>query len=254
MMKSPLQSMRTREVRCSGDFLKWMGFVCVCMGTASTAIFQNGILAQSGEALYDLLEPGKGMMGVASCAVALMLLSALAIPLYAKLLYEGWKHTSSVKNYFLRLGGIALLSEFAYDWAMRGKWLDMSVQNPVWSLLLALVMLEIFQRYGEGRSLGRILLKGAVLLAACLWAVLIQSYMGVLTILLVALFYFLRDHKKAMLWSGLALSLMQFPAPFGMLFVYWYDGKRGRAPRNLFYLLYPMQLVVFGILGRLIGG
>lgn len=251
-MESPLQKMRTKELRCSSDFLKWMGFVCVCMGTASTAIFQNGIFAQSGESLYDLLEPGKGMMGLASCAVALMLFSTLAIPLYAKLLYEGWKHTSNIKNYFLRLAGIALLSEVPYDWAMRGKWLDMSVQNPIWSLLLALVMLEIFRRYGDGQGVGRVLLKGVVLLAACLWAVLIQSYMGVLTILLIASFYFLSAHKKAMLWVGLLLSLMQFPAPFGMLFVYWYDGTRGKTPRNLFYLLYPMQLVLFGILGHVI--
>lgn len=251
-MKSPLQKMRTGTVRCSGDVLKWMGLLCVCMGTASTAVFQNGIFAQTGQSFYDLLEPGSGMMGIASVAMVLMLLSTMAIPLYAKLLYEGWKHTSSIRNYFLRLGGIALLSEFPYDWAMRGTWLDMSVQNPIWSLLLALVMLEIFQRYGEGRTVGRILLKGLVLVATCLWAALIQSNQGILTILLIAAFYFSGAHKKIALWLGLALSLIQFPAPFSMLFVHSYDGRRGRTPRSLFYVLYPLQLVLFGLLGRII--
>ena len=251
-MKSPLQMMRTREVRCSGDFLKWMGFLCICMGTASTAIFQNGILNVSGESLYDLLEPGRGMMGVASCAVVLMLLSAMAIPIYARLLYEGWKHTSSVKWYFLRLGGIALLSEAPYDWAMQGKWVDMSQQNPVWGLVLALVMLEIFRRYGEGKGTAKFLLKVLVLFAACLWALLIQSYMGVLTILLIASFYFLANHKKASFWVVLLLSCMQFPAPFGMLFAHWYDGSKPKAPSGLFYALYPLQLVVFGFIGQIL--
>ncbi len=253
-MKSPLQRMRTATIRCSSDVLKWMGFAFLCMGTASTAVFQNGFLASSDQSFYDMLEPGNGMMGVASCAMVLMLLSAMAIPLYAKLLYEGWKHTGSIRNYFLRLGGIALLSEFPYDWAMQGKWLDMTAQNPIWSLLLALVMLEIFRRYGEGRSVGHILLKAVVLLATCLWAVLIQSDKGVLTILLIAAFYFSGAHKKIALWLGLALSLIEFPAPFSMLFVHCYDGKRGRTPRGVFYVLYPLQLVLFGLLGRLVAG
>ena len=39
--------------------------------------------------------------------------------------------------------------------------------------------------------------------------------------------------------------------PFGLLTVYWYSGRPGRAPRRLFYALYPAQLLVFALLGWL---
>lgn len=240
-----------REIRCSADVLKWLGFACVCLGTFSTAVVQRAIIqldSHSTETLYAALEPGGNMMGWASLAVVTMLLSAVAIPVYAKLVYEGWLHTSNQKKYLTRLLVLALVSEVFYDWAMRGKLVDLSVQNPVWSLAIAVVMLSIFRQYDRS-----VPVKVLVCVAALAWTVLLQSYMGALTVLLVAGFYFLSKKKKG--WStayGAVLSLVQFPAPFGMFFVHWYDGRKGETPRKLFYILYPLQLLVFGLIAALI--
>ena len=255
MAPNPLMRRRGRTVRCSGDVLKWLGFLCVCMGTCSAAVLQRGIIHlqdYTSQSLYDILKPGGDMFGWASLAVGMSLLSALAIPIYAKLLYEGWKHTSNRRAYLLRLLGMAVLCEIPFDLAMSGAWLDITAQNPIWSLALAVVMLEIIRQYGEKPGAAGILIKLLVVIAACAWAMLLRSQMGVLVVLLAAVFHFLAARKGWTLLAGIALTLLQFPAPFGMLFVYWYDGTKGKAPRRLFYALYPLQLLAFALIAALV--
>lgn len=255
MARNPLMRKRAGTVRCSGDVLKWIGFVCVSMGTFSAAVLQRGVLhleEQTSQSLYDMIKPGGDMFGWASGAVILSLLSAVAIPLYAKLLYEGWKHTSNMRGYLMRLLGMAFLCEIPYDLAMSGRWMDLTDQNPIWTLAIALVMLEIIRQYGGRPGAVGPFIKVMAVVAALAWALLLRSQMGVLVVALVALFHFLEGKKGWTLAAGLALTLIQFPAPFGMLFVYWYDGTRGETPRKLFYLLYPAQLLVCALLASFV--
>lgn len=255
MAKNPLLRGRTGTVRCSGDVLKWLGFACVVMGTCSISVLQRGILhleEQNSQSLYDMIKPGGGMFAWASGAVVMSLLSAVAIPLYAKLLYEGWKHTSNMRAYLARLLGMAVLCEIPYDLAVSGRWMNMTDQNPIWALAIALIMLEIIRQYGTRPGALGVLLKVAVVVAALIWALLLCSQMGILLIALIALFYFLEGKKGWTLAAGLLLTLIQFPAPFGMLFVHWYDGQKGNTPRKLFYVLYPAQLLTCALLANLV--
>ena len=255
MERSPLLKRQAKTVRCSGDVLKWLGLACTLMGTVSIAVIQRGVLRlgeQTSQSLYDMIKPGGDMFGWASLAVALSLFSAVAVPLYAKLLYEGWKHTSNWMAYLARLLGLAAVCEIPYDLAVNGKWMDMSGQSPVWTLAVALIMLEIFRQYGSRPGAAGGLIKAAVAVAALAWALLLRSQMGVLLVALIAMFYFLEGRKGWTLAAGMALTLIQFPAPFGMLFVHWYDGRKGDAPRRLFYALYPAQLLACALLTALI--
>lgn len=254
MTQTRLMPHRGREIRCSSDVLKWVGFACVCLWTISTAVVQRGIMhmdQQTTESLYEMMEPGGGMFGWASCAVMLSLLSMPALPIYAKLLFEGWKHTSSGKAYLLRLVCAALVSEIPFDLAFQGKWWDMGQQNPIWGCVVALLMLLFFRRFASEPGAKSAFIRIIVLIAACAWTLLLQCQMGMLMVVLVALFFFFSGKKTATLVSGLLVSLIQFPAPFGMLFVHWYDGEPGKTPRGLFYGLYPAQLCVFFLCGLL---
>lgn len=245
-----------RERKCPGDMMKWLGFFCLCLGTFSTAVVQRGIIRLEGysnEALYNAIKPGGGMMGWASLAVVTMLMSSMAIPIYARLVYQGWQSTGNQGKYLLRLLGLAFVSEFCYDWAMSGTLLEPSRQNPVWALAIAVVMLSLLRQLERPGPVG-IFLKVVVTVAAIAWSVLLQSYMGAMTVVLTACFYFLRERKKLCTAVAALLCLLQFPAPFGMIFVHYYDGSKAKAPRNLFYLLYPLQLVVFGLVGMVLGG
>lgn len=253
----PLRNFRGKSPHCSRSVLQWVGFACVCMGTFSTAVLQRGIIrvdTYTADGLYGALSPESGLFGYATAAVFLSLFSMLALPIYAKLLFEGTQHTANAGRYVLRLAVCAAVSEVPFDLAMQGKWLDLSAQNPVWALLVALVMIMILRRYADRRSALGTAVKAATVIAACAWALLLRSQMGVLLVLLAAMFYFLANHKGICLAGGMALTMVQFPAPFGMLFTYWYDGKKGRETGGLFYILYPAQLLAFGVLGRVCGG
>ncbi len=249
---------RRKLLSLSGSALKWISLALTCLGTFSMAVLQRGVLRLDGytnASLYEAMQPGSALFGAASLAVGCTLLSALALPIYTKLLLEGWKHTSNAKRYLLRLALCALASEIPYDLAYRGKWFDPTAQNPLWGILLAVVMLELIRRYAVPRPgiLG-VALRAAFIAAAAVWAILLQSQLGVMFVLLAALFYCFEGSEVSVMLGGIALTVLQFPAPFGMVFVYWYNGQRGRAPRRLFYWAYPVQLLVFALVGRLLAG
>jgi len=243
-------------ITISGAGLKWVGLFLVCLSSFSVAVLQRGVLrlgsGASLEALAEAMKPGGDAMGWATGAVLCSLAATLAIPIYAKLLCEGWRHTSDKKRYLLRLAGCALLSELPYDFAMNGTWLDLSVQNPVWALLLAAMMLEITQQWKLRSKVTDIAFKALVVLAAMAWALLLRVYMGPMLILLCALFRFAGKREWIAIMGGALITILQFPAPLGLVFVHWYGGEKGRAPRWLFYAAYPAQLLLFGALNRLL--
>lgn len=245
---------RQKRLHWSADVLKWFGFACVCLGTFGVAVLQNGFLHledYTNETLFAALEPGSELFGLTSAAIVCSLLAALVLPVYAKLLYEGWIHTSNVKRYLVRLLLCAAVSEIPYDLAMRGCWMDWSAQNPIWGLALALLMLEILKRY-QRKGVIKVLFNILVIFAAAVWAVLLQSQLGIMFVFLAAMYHFFAVSLSGTILGGITLTILQFPAPFGMIVVYGYDGRKGKTPRRLFYILYPAQLLLFWLLRLLL--
>lgn len=233
-----------RTTLFSAGVLKWIGFACVCMNTFSVSVVQK--LTMRGQAA------GMDVTVLAAIAVTLAMLATMAIPMYAKLLAEGWKHTASPVRYLVRLLALALVSEVPYDLAVKGKAMDLAEQNPVWGLALALVMLLIFRWLESKGTAGAVPLKLLAVLAVCGWATILKINCGVMLVLLTAAFFLLREHRYISLVTGVLLSAPQFPAPMGMLFVHCYGGQPAKQPKWMFYLLYPIQLLMCWCLASLI--
>lgn len=240
----------------SGEALQWIGFALLCLSSSSIAILQRGVLGLDREgameAVSEAMKPGGGAMGWATGAVFCSLLSTLAIPIFAKLVYEGWKHAAAPGRYLAGLAACAVLSELPYDFAMNGTLLDWSAQNPVWGLLLAAVTLEIIRRWPMKSAGLNLVFRALIICAALIWALLLRVQMGTVMVLLAALFYFSEKKPVVTMMGGVLLTLVQFPAPIGMLFVHWYDGEKPMGSGKLLAVLYPVQLLVFGVLERLI--
>lgn len=242
-------------ISVSGAAMRWTGLVLACLSSLGVAVFQRGLLKMDAYATLEdlaqaLANPENGTMRLASAAVTCSLLATMAIPLYAKLVYERWKRVGDKRRFFLWLGLCALAAEIPYDFAMNGKLTDLSVQNPAWGLLLCAAMLEMLTLPKSRAGLIRAL----IVAGALAWAVLLRVYVGTTLVLLTALFYFLEDHRGLSALGGALLTAPQFPAPFGMLLVHWYepDEKEDGGRPGLFYILYPAQLLVFGIIGLLL--
>lgn len=73
----------------------------------------------------------------------------IAFILFAYLAVEGVCHTRSRRQYLLRLGGFALLSEVPFDLAFSRKGIDWSSQNVYFTLFLGVLILTMWEKVSE---------------------------------------------------------------------------------------------------------
>lgn len=241
------------ELHWSSNVLKWIGFVCILFGTFSTAVIQLGILGLDLNATEEMLasiSEDDRLTFWANLAAGFTMVSYMALPIYAKLAYEGVCRTSNPRLYLVRMIGLALLAEIPYDLTTAGTWNNMGSQNPVWALALAVLMLSLFRQYAQPGPRGSAI-QCLVMLMAAAWTLVLRSQFGLYTILLSALFYIFAHSKTISTWGGALICLLQFPAPMGMFAVHWYDGDKGKPRKYLFHILYLAQLVVFAIIAGL---
>ena len=194
------------------------------------------------------------------------LIGRTAFPLFVWLLVEGFFHTSSRKKYLGRMAFFALVSELPFDLALYGR-PDRQGQNVFFTLSISLVMLVFLERAmdacerkrqaGEKALLQTLAAVGTVA-AAMAAAELFCVDFGGRGPLLAALFYCYKRKGS----PGLAVSFLIFCLSMGLLtamveifgivsvpLIARYNGKRtGRGRGRLFYLFYPLHLLIlYGI-------
>lgn len=237
-----------RAAGLSNARLKSIGLALVVVAAVGTAVVRKGLPADLATADVPHL----------TAAVLLEAVSWMAYPIYAWLLYSGFTHTRSVARYGARLMALAVVSEVPYDLATSGRPWDMSSQNPVFALVVCLVVLAALEHLRSNRTPGRAALGVVVCIAAILWLVLFNVGLrlgvmpgGVVMLLLVLVFYaFHRRENTMMAFAAVvgAVALL-FPA-LGLAFVHFRNDTVG-APRAqmFFYLAYPVCLLAVGLLG-----
>lgn len=172
--------------------------------------------------------------------VVLRLIGRLAFPIYAFLLVEGFLHTSSWKNYTLRMFAFALLSELPFDLAAYGK-IYWKHQNVFFTLLIGLIVLKGIEKVEKNKAavIG-------VTLAGCALAYVTHVDYSFIGVLLIAVLYLLRgDHKKRCIVGGI-LFAFEVTSVFAFMMIYRYSGKKGetKLPKMVFYGFYPVHLLL----------
>ena len=239
------------------EVLKIIGLIFSMIGTFGISVVQNNWLnlsAYTNETLLEAMKADSSVMTLSTIAICLNSVYYMGIPLFAYLLEQGFRHTSDLKKYGLRLLLCAVISEPFYDFAMSGSLLDMSVQNPVFSLCLSLAMLYLFRQFSGG-GFKKTLIKILIGLGALLWILLIKCESGIYYVMLAAIFYFWHGDETWSILAGIAATLKLFPAPLTFFLLHFHDGYRKvpqKKTRLAFYVLYPVQLLVIGILGKVL--
>ena len=143
--KPPLfRRLRKYRLRMTGRNLKIYGCATMLFYTISMSIVENGLIHvndYTAAGLSDALAADGHMMLLSTWATVLRLLGALAIPVFAFLLVEGFVHTRSFKRYLLTMLAFAAVSEVPFDLAMDDKLLSLSGQNAMFTYAVCLVML-----------------------------------------------------------------------------------------------------------------
>lgn len=204
--------------------------------------------------LLNALEQDAGAMNHATLAIALQAFGSAALPIFTFLLVEGAVHTSHYGKYFLRVFGLAVVCQFPYNLLMTGNVLTMNKLNPVFALVMCMMMLYFFRRY-PGKKAGALLLKIMALVCIFFWSIMLGVDHGPCCVLVAAEVWALRGKQNAQTFLGIMsvfccaiFSMYYLIAPIGFLILHFYEGRQGSENRVVNYLAYPVILLAAGLL------
>lgn len=251
-----MERIRTRSaIGINTTALRNWGALFLIVGIIGKCILQDRLAGLNHQDLLAVMEGPTWMLLCAILGILMQLLEACAIPIFAYLLVEGFRRTGDLKKYILRLLAAAILSELPYNLAYGGRLLDISSRNPVFAMVLGLVLLHFYSAYPEKNTKSRVM-KVLLTVATLIWAFMLGIQYGVPIIAIVAVLWGCREKKRvrAAAGAGVAIlcsfySLYMIAAPMGFLAVHLCNEEPAEYNRRAYYLSYPIFLTVAGVLG-----
>jgi len=247
---------RERNTGLNTTGLRTWGLIFMVLAAAGKALLQNRLLDVNGTTDLIAVLNAEGGMLIATIALMLQTIEGCAIPVFAYLTMEGAVHTADFKKYLVRVIGLAALTEVCYNFAMSGKLFDLSDRNPVFGVVLALILIWFYKRY-ETKSLGNLFLKVILTAAALVWAIMLRVQHGAaFVVVTAALWAFRKKPNLRNLAGGGAMMLcclispFYMMAPLGFMIPHFYNGEKGPSSREVHYLVYPVALLIIGLIGR----
>ena len=181
----------------------------------------------------------------------LNVIGRIAFPIFAFTLNEGYVHTRSLKKYLLRLFIFAVSIQmpsilFGYDYPM----------NIFFTLFLGLLSICIFNLKKINVIL-KIILIGFILF----FSQKFKLDYGIYGILVIINFNIFRNNKFKILMNFLVLNIYNviFPKVFdlpdtqlfsliSLVFIFMYNGEKGRSMKYFFYLFYPIHFFILEVI------
>lgn len=169
----------------------------------------------------------------------------IAFPIYCFLLVEGFYHTRNVGKYIRNCFLFAILSEIPFNMTVYGKVFYLRGQNVYFTLTIGLCALWVLDKVRK---------KYAFLQAA---VIAVFAYAGELFevdyhwkgVLFIIMFYYCRGLPK---WQrnvvGICAFAYEVTAPLAFIPIQLYNGQRGKQWKYLFYAIYPVHLLAYGLL------
>lgn len=171
------------------------------------------------------------------------IIGRLAFPIYCFLLVEGAVHTSDKKKYLGRLFLAALISEIPYNLVCTGELFSFKFQNVFFTLSLGLAAVFILQaQWNKACS-------AVIIFALVCVAQFAYTDYGGGGVCFILLFYVFREQ---ILLKSTAFALadifiyggIQSYGVLSLIPILCYNGRRGPGMKYLFYIFYPVHLLV----------
>jgi hypothetical protein len=250
----------TKPTGITANALRTWGMLFLMAGIAGRGILQTHMLGFYGlnsQQLLAAMQASENAMTLTSVSLVLQALEVCAVPIFAMLLVEGVTHTSNFKAYFIRVLGTAALSEIPYNLVMSGKLFDFSTRNPVFSVVLSMVVLFFFRRFAAP-GFRNVLIKILITFAGLVWARMLGIDFGGPMLLLVAVLWALRNKGlyRSFIGASVAIACSLFSpffliSPMAFLAIHMCNGEKGEENRMVNYLAYPAVLAAMALIGIL---
>lgn len=182
----------------------------------------------------------------------------LSFPIFAFELSEGYLHTKNLKAYIKRLFLFALISQIPFMLFYDALGYSFKL-NVLFTLLFGLFALFTYE-HSPNKVLGILFVVGSAFLAE-----LCQTDYGAFGVIIIFLFYFFKEHKLLLtITYALSCFLKYLPSLLTYSFHYrylllclftfvpillllLYNGKLGKKTKYLFYLVYPLHLLILSL-------
>jgi hypothetical protein len=215
----------------SGAVLKWIAVITMLIDHFAAAVYWK--LPGWSYNTYDIMRK----------------IGRISFPIYCFLLVEGFFHTGNLKRYIRNCLIFAVISEIPFDMAIHGKLVYIYGQNVYFTLamgLMAIGMLDKFKYRYDKKYIFYRLLTIAAFAGLAQFFDMDYHWKG---ILFIVMFYYCHDIEK---WKrniiGIAAFSYEITAPLAFIPIQLYNGRRGRQMKYLFYVIYPIHLLVLGII------
>lgn len=168
----------------------------------------------------------------------------IAFPIFAFFAIEGFKKTSDRKNYFRRLFIFALITEIPFDLFNNQQFFYWRYQNVIFTILIGVLMLQAieFEIYKYNNKIYEFL----IVVVFCIIVTFIQSDYSFLGTFAIYMYYKAGDDRLNRLINGEIAFLFEFLSfvHLANILIYLYNGKRGNLNKYIFYVFYPLHLLV----------
>lgn len=191
----------------------------------------------------------------------------LAFPLFCFLIVEGFLHTHNWKKYFARLCMFAAISEIPFDLAFSRTLFAPEAQNVFFTLALGLLTIALTNYYHERfnyRNKDNTLNIANLFIYMFATIVTLTSTMvismlihsdynapGIAAIFIIYIFYPKRKYIGyliAIAFLTVIVDESEIIALLNILFIYMYNGTKGKQIKYFFYLFYPVHLTLLALL------
>ena len=176
----------------------------------------------------------------------LCMIGRAAFPIFAFLLVEGFLHTRSRVKYALRLLILGIISEIPFNLCLYGALIHPVHNNVCFTLLFGLLAIWSWERFKD-----RWYIRFPVCALMFVAARQLHTDYRWRGVLLIFIFYLLNRWRVPQVLLGLISMYWKFPAVMiGFVPLLFYNGRRGRQLKYLFYLFYPGHLMILYIIAR----
>lgn len=232
--------------------LKMSACVTMLICSIGASVVQDGMIhldRYTQEGLAQAMEADSHLVMLAGVGSAMQIIGGFAVPIFAFLLVEGFRHTSNYRNYLLRVALFALLSEIPFDLAMQQSFLNISLQNAMFGTAIALMMLYVLDLFKEGKGAIAVLARICTVIGALVWTGLLHVQFGPSMVLLVAIFYLFYAKNVLKTVLGILVSLIHVTGPLSFYLIWLYSEEQKHGGwKYFFYLFYPLHLLILGVI------
>lgn len=185
--------------------------------------------------------------------------------IFAFQIVQGYVHTRNIKKYITRLSFFALISQLPYMLFYYNVFNTFAI-NVIFTLLFGLFTILIYDKYNKFVGISSCFLFGVI-------AEVCKFDYGFFGVFIIFIFYALRNKKVIMSFIFILstifkyfLSILKYGIPSSYIFlgnpyslcmyftclsiipILLYNGKKGKDAKYLFYIFYPVHLLILALL------